>query len=132
MSDSSLQKKLESAAEIRRHEMLQDVAESSAQFLIREHKMGPEMAGDVGNFVADFLCDHWGGQGIYIPVDSAYKMRERDQQIYARLRLGNAHDLAREFGISYVRAYQIHKRLLAANRARLQPQLFGETTDETS
>lgn len=131
MSDSSLIKTLENATDIRRHEMLQDLADQSAQYLIREHALAQDVAGDLGNFVADFLCEHWKGQNVYIPADAQFKMSQRDLQIYQRMQRGSAPDLAREFGISYVRVYQIYKRILAANRARLQPQLFGDEAKES-
>lgn len=42
---------------------------------------------------------------------------------------GNAHELAKEYGISYIRVYQIHKRCLAEFRRRTQPDLFTASAD---
>jgi Mor family transcriptional regulator len=126
MSHSSQLKTLETHADIRRHEMLQDLAEASANHLIREHAVDQAVACDLGNTIADFLCNHWKGQNVYIPADTPFKMSARDLEIYRRMERGNAPDLAREFNLSFVRVYQIYRRMLAINRARLQPGLFGD------
>lgn len=123
---------VETSADIRRHELLADVAEQTAKRLIDKHAIPEEVAMDVGNDLADFLCSHWNGQNIYMVADSKYKFSKRDLDIFNRMSRGNAHELAREMKISYVRVYQIHKRVLAALRAQKQPSLFGASSDELS
>lgn len=136
---------VETNADVRRHELLADVAEQIAKRLIKKHSMDPEAAGDIGNDMADFLSEHWKGQNIYITADAPFKLSQRDVRIYSRMRRGNAHEIAKEEGISYVRVYQIYKRCLAAARSRTQPALFedpdledevklstGEKTSESS
>lgn len=112
-------------ADVRRHELLADVAEQTARRLIEKHTLDEAVAVDVGNAIADFLADHWKGQNVYIVGDQAYKLAERDWEIFRRMERGNAHELAKEFGISYIRVYQIHKRCLAEYRKRTQPDLFA-------
>lgn len=116
---------VETSADVRRHELLADVAEQTARHLIK-HGIPEDQACDVGNELADFLCEHWNGQNIYMVADSQFKLSKRDQEIFRRMQRGNAHDLAKEFGVSYVRIYQIHKRCLAVARASLQPRLFDD------
>ena len=116
---------VETNADMRRHELLADVAEKSALHLIQKHGLDEEVALDVGNDLADFLSTHWNGQNVYMVADSQYKLSKRDMEIFQRMERGNAHELAREYEISYVRVYQIYKRCLAAARARRQPSLFG-------
>lgn len=126
MSASNQLKTLETKADFYRHEMLQDLAETSAQHLINKHGLDELVACDLGNAVADFLCEHWKGQSVYIPADEPYKMSQRDLQIYQRMQRGNAPELARELGISTVHVYQVYRRMLAVQRAKVQPGLFGE------
>lgn len=115
----------ETGSDIRRHELLADVAETTAQRLMMKHGLTQEQAGDIGNDLADFLSKHWGGQNIYLVKDEGFKLNQRDWEIYRRLKRGNAHELAREFNLSFVRIYQIHRRCLAVMRERLEPGLFG-------
>ncbi len=109
----------------RRHELLADVAERVAQRLIEKHGIGEDAACDAGNDLADFLADHWKGQTFYLPADQAYRLDQRDWDIFRRMERGNAPDLAREFGISKVRVHQVYKRCLAEYRARTQHSLFA-------
>lgn len=117
---------VETNADIRRHELLADVAEKTALRLIATHGLDEEKACDIGNDLADFLSENWRGQNIYMNSDAQFKLSKRDQQIYQRMQRGNAHELAKEFNISYVRVYQIYKRCLVIARNRTQPSLFEE------
>lgn len=119
----------DTAAEVRRHELLADVAENVAQRLIEKHGLAQDIAIDVGNDLADFLAEHWRGQNIYMVGDRQFKLNHRDWEIFHRMERGNAHELAAEFGISFVRVYQIYKRCLAEARSRVQNDLFGETSE---
>lgn len=127
---------LSNPAEVRRHELLADMAEQAAHHLITKHGVEEEKAFDVGNALADFLAEHWKGQHVYFVSDQAYRHAERDWEIFRRMGRGNAHDLAREFGISYVRVHQIYRRCLAEYRRRTQHDLFtaaqeaGEPVDQ--
>ena len=116
----------ETNAHARRHQLLAEVAEKSAIRLIEVHGMDAEKACDIGNDLADFLSQNWRGQNIYINSDSQFHLSKRDHEIYMRMERGNAYDLAKEFGISYVRVYQIYKRCLAIARSHTQPGLFEE------
>lgn len=104
-------KKIENKTQIRRNNLLEDVAETIAGKLIKELKIPEEKAADIGNALADFLADHWKKQTIYIPEDWRYKTRERDQEIYEEMTRGNANEIAAKFGISAVRVYQIYRRI---------------------
>jgi Mor family transcriptional regulator len=112
-------------SESRRHELLSGVAESTALRLIRKHGLAPEAAADVGNDLADYLVENWKRQHIYLPAEDAFKLNARDMEIYRRLERGNAQELAKEFNISYVRVYQINRRVKAEMLKRNQPSLPG-------
>lgn len=122
MNDSA-----ETNADRRRHELLLDVAEAVAQFVIDKKLMESDPAMELGNHLADFLADHWKGQKIYMVGDRDFKLSKRDLEIYRRMERGNANELAAEYDISCVRVYQIYKRCLAEARGRRQNDLFGET-----
>jgi Mor family transcriptional regulator len=122
----------QTSASIRRHELLADMAEQTALRLISEHGMEEEKACDVGNDLADFLSRHWGGQSVYIAVDDQFRLSKRDMQIYQRMQRGNAHELGKEFGLSFVRVYQIYRRCLTAMRKRAQPSLFSDPEEKLS
>lgn len=118
----------ENPVEARRHELFADVAEALAQRAIAKHGIDQDKAVDLGNDLADHLAEHWKGQNIYIGGDRPYKLNLRDWEIFNRMERGNAHELAREYGVSYVRIHQIYKRCLQEYRARVQGGLF-ETPD---
>lgn len=115
---------VESNADIRRHELLADMAEQAARHLIDKHGIDEAVALDAGNSLADFLSTHWHGQNIYIVSDAAFKLSKRDLEIYQRMERGNAQEIAKEMGISYVRVYQVYRRVLKAMRSKVQPDLF--------
>lgn len=117
---------VETAAEIQRHELLADLAEKVAERLLNKHGADLEKAVDVGNDLADFVAQHWGGQNIYIPADNEFKRSKRDMEIFQKMRRGNANELAIEYEISFVRVYQIYKRMLTEARRRAQNDLFGD------
>lgn len=103
-----------------------DLAEQSAKLAIDKMGVSEELAIQFGNDLADFFADHWNGQSIYINSDAKYQLSKRDMEIFARFGRGNAHELAKEFNISYVRIYQIYKRCLVVARRRSQPALFED------
>jgi Mor family transcriptional regulator len=116
----------ETPNDARRHELLADCAEQTAKRLIEKHALDEDVACDIGNDLADFLADHWKGQTFYLPGDQAYRLNQRDWDIFRRMERGNANDLAMELGISKVRVHQVFKRCLAEYRARTQNSLFSE------
>jgi Mor family transcriptional regulator len=114
----------ENNAAVRRHHLLADMAEKAALRLIEVHGMEEEAACDIGNALADFLAQNWRGQHIYFNADTQFYLSKRDHEIYMRMERGNAYELAKEYDLSYVRIYQIYKRVLAEMRKRNQPGLF--------
>lgn len=123
---------IETSADARRHELLADLAEQTAVLVVEKLGTDQDKAIDVGNALADFVSQHWAGQSIYITGDSKHKLSKRDWEIYQRMQRGNAHELAKEYGISFVRIYQIYRRCLEIARAKTQPSLFGEPGEDLS
>lgn len=116
----------------RRHELLAGVAEHTATRLIEKHGLTVEQAADIGNDLADWMADYFGGQAVYFVKDAGVQLDERDHQIFMRMRRGNAHELAAEFGISYVRVYQIYRRRLEQARKHRQPDLLAGFDDQVA
>lgn len=115
-----------SPSDQRRHDLYADMAEHIADRLIKQHGMDAEQAADVGNYLADFLSDHWKGQSIYFSSDYEFRNSQRDWEIFRRFGKEKADDLAREFGLSFVRVYQINKRCQTEYRRRVQKDMFTE------
>lgn len=115
-----------STVEVRRHELLADLAEKAARFMIERGGMADDLASALGNDLADFIADNWRGQTIYFVGDAAFRNSDRDWEIWRRSKTGNAHELAKEFGISYVRVYQIVRRCTDEYRRSVQPSLFDD------
>ena len=115
----------EPTSDTRRHELYADIAEQVARRAI-DNGVPEEKAIDLGNHMADFLATHWKGQHIYFSSDRSYRLSERDWEIFRRFARGNANDLAKEFGLSYVRVHQIYKRCLLEYRAKIQDSLFDQ------
>lgn len=114
----------------RRHELLASVAEHTAKRLIDKHGLEVELAADIGNDLADWMADYFGGQAVYFVKDAGVQLNERDRKIFEEMRRGNAHELAAKFGISYVRVYQVYRRCLEAARQARQPDLLAGLDDE--
>lgn len=112
------------ANESRRHELLLDAAEKVALRLIEQYGVPEESAIDIGNELADYLSEMWGGQDIYFAKDQTFKLSQRDWEIFGEMERGNARDLAKKHGISKVRVYQIYKRCLTEYRRLTQHTLF--------
>lgn len=122
----------ENIAERRRHELLTAVAEHAAKRLAEVHQVPLEQAADIGNDLADWMAEYFGGQSVYFVKDEGFKLNERDRYIFERMARGNAHDLAAELGISFVRVYQIYRRCLAEARKARQPELFPADPAQSS
>lgn len=110
----------------RRHDLLADVAEHTALRLVKKHGMAEDVAADIGNDLADWMADHFGGQNVYFVKDEGYKLNERDLSIFNEIERGNAYEIAAKHGLSYVRVYQIYKRVLTELRKQTQPRLFTD------
>lgn len=110
----------------RRHELLASVAEHTAQRLQERHGLDLDKAVDIGNDLADWMADYFGGQSVYFVKDEGYRLNARDREIFEKMSRGNAHEIAAEYGISFVRVYAIYRRCLAELRKRQQPALFGD------
>lgn len=104
-------------------ELLADLADQVAIKLV-EHQIEINRAADIGLAVAEFMRTHWGGQPIYIPLSAPNQISARYLEIFNKCNGRNHRQLAREYGISVVRVYQIVKRVTQEMLAKRQGGLF--------
>lgn len=104
-------------------ELLADLADQvSGQLVQRRIEIG--VAAEIGLEVAEFIRIHWGGQPIYIPSGAPNLVNDRYVQIFEKCNGRNHRALAREYGISVVRVYQIVKQVTREMMAKRQGGLF--------
>ncbi|BFR47473.1 Mor transcription activator domain-containing protein [Nitratidesulfovibrio sp. HK-II] len=92
-------------------ELLKDVedtveATTQRELRIRGLLERKDLAGlpkDLGRVIADRLAEEWGGQNVYIPMDSA----RRNARLYNEFTGDNVHDLAKKYRLSVARVYSI-------------------------
>lgn len=105
-------------------ELLLDLADQCAQALIELLAMDKDQAATVGLEIADRMAGHWGGQNIYFPMGTAYKLSVRDHQIFSEFTGDNHAELSRKFGVSVQWVYKIVKSVKKEELAKRQSQLF--------
>ncbi|MGV3629148.1 MAG: Mor transcription activator family protein [Betaproteobacteria bacterium] len=91
-------------------ELLEDFATGSAE-LLRAEGLPEDLSRTLGNKIADFLCDHWGGQAIYVPFASHRKIALRNAEIYRKFNGKNQAALSTEFKVSLIHIYRILKKM---------------------
>lgn len=79
----------------------------------------------------DRIAQRCGGAGFYLPRGIAsrqqVKLAARDQQIYAEFKGRNLSQLARKYGLTEMRIYQIVERVRQAEQDRRQGKIdFGD------
>lgn len=92
-------------------ELFADVSAFCRQTLIAEGVANEAKAASFALDVRHLIEDAWAGQSIYVPRNWRGMHVERDEAIFKRFHAGNAQDLAAEYGLSYVRIYQIVARM---------------------
>ncbi|WP_336165514.1 Mor transcription activator family protein [Acinetobacter ursingii] len=93
--------------------------------LFKDANVDAEKASQISNELMYIICQHWGGQLLYITKGDGFFADERDIQIYKDFNGHNQADLAQKYDLSVVYIYRIVKRMAAIEKARLQPDLFG-------
>jgi len=100
-------------------ELLEDLAAFLEDRLRKEAGLSKKIARNIGQSVAFEIAEHWGGQSLYFPKETAAKMRRRDSEIYGKFTGDNASALAKDFGLSVQCIYRIIAR---ERNARQQKQ----------
>lgn len=96
--------------------MLSDLAGHVSAALV-EHQTEPARAAELGLAVSESIRGAWGGESLYIPSGAPSAKNARYIEIYNKCNGINHRQLAREYGISIVRVYQIIKLVAQQKRA---------------
>ena len=111
-------------------ELLQLVATANYQYLTSKLHMQHQPAAEAAFAAAEHVRLNIGGGSMYINKGIAYEADQRGQEIYRRWNGRNAHELAREFGLTEERIRQIVKERREAERRARQGSLKLDADDE--
>lgn len=115
-----------SSMEVSRHELLAEMQDLLAASL-RMCGVEPETAEQISGYAVDAVCEHHGGQVIYIPTDHAYRLSQRDLRLLEMVDQGHTiASAARACGITVEAAKKVcqRKRQRLAAGDLLQMSLF--------
>lgn len=109
-----------------------DLADVVAFELKRHLTITDKQAGELGLTCAQKACDEFAGQLIYVPMNIALRISERDRALYA-LYVSNGRNInatAKEFDCSVQTAYKRVRMIETAEFNARQGALFaGDETD---
>lgn len=104
-----------------RHELFTDIEQHLSR-LLQDLGFEIDVADQASTSVADFLCEHWGGQYVVIPRDFKFKVACRDLEMY-RSHRGDFSATARKWGMTERGARKViervTRRLIEQNQGRL-------------
>ena len=113
------------AEELRAPELIRDLIDKSADILEKQISMQPGEARQAALAIVKQLTKDWGGQQIYIPKAMMLELSERDHQLYSEFNGHNQPQLAKKYGISVVRVYQIIDFVRTNKFLKSQKDLFN-------
>ncbi|MFP1892808.1 Mor transcription activator family protein [Lonsdalea quercina] len=115
-------------------ELLVELAQHTSNILHEAVDMDTCTADQIGEAVASRMMQVWGGQNVYFPMGMAWRVSQRDQEIFNDFNGKNHHDLARKYGVSLQWIYSVVKRVRKEEQARIQGSLFegGAARDSTA
>lgn len=98
--------------------------------LYRRRGIGAEQAFELARDSVLAQAEYFGGRVVYLPRGDQLKNAVRDAEIYRRFRGSrNADQLADEYELTVVRIYAIAAEQRALHLAKVQPQLFDDSTE---
>lgn len=103
-------------------ELLLDLRDHVADVLSKSG-LSDSAAKSIAQDAAVRVADSWGGQAVYIPMDTAMKMCTRNSEIWEAYTGDNIYHLVKRFGLSRQTIYRII-RDERARRAPKQASLF--------
>lgn len=105
-------------------ELLADMSQQISSVLIEMLELDKDRADNIGQSITDIMAAHWGGQNVYFPMGLAYKLSQRDRQIYEQFNGSNHSELARKYGVSLQWIYRIIKAVRKHEMEQRQQGLF--------
>ncbi|MCV9878833.1 Mor transcription activator family protein [Brenneria izbisi] len=106
-------------------ELLVELAQHTASTIKQVVEIDTAIADQIGEAVANRMMQIWGGQNVYFPMGMAWKVNQRDLEIFREFNGRNHHELARKFGVSLQWIYSVVKRVRKEELGRMQGKLFG-------
>ena len=111
-------------------EILSDLSTKVCNTLVNTGMAKPQ-AHAAASAVTEHISEHWGGQLIYIPKASRFKLSAKYQEIFGKFNGHNHRDLALEYGVCVQRIYQIIKeeqqrQKLNKSKAIYKPRASGK------
>lgn len=115
-------------------ELLVELAQHTSNILHEAVDIDIRTADQIGEAVASRMMQVWGGQNVYFPMGMAWRVSQRDQEIFSDFNGKNHHDLARKYGVSLQWIYSVVKRVRKEEQARIQGSLFegGAASDSAT
>ncbi|MDL2313352.1 hypothetical protein LJC36_00050 [Desulfovibrio sp. OttesenSCG-928-C14] len=99
-------------------ELESEIAAKAMEYLSRYKALSPDqreiLSAGLARHAADFLSLSWGGQQVYIPMDS----KRRASMMYEEFDGANHAELARKFGVCIQTVYKVIKREHAARSGK--------------
>ena len=95
---------------------------------MRNQGAGEQEAKQQGIRLALDIADHFGGMQLYVPKGKLLKTLARNIQIWHDFTGDNAKALARQYGLSEVRLYEILREQTQLQTAKHQSDLFKTDT----
>ncbi|OSM95595.1 MULTISPECIES: Mor transcription activator family protein [Lonsdalea] len=113
-------------------ELLVELAQHTANILHEAVDIDTRTADQIGEAVASHMMQVWGGQNVYFPMGMAWRVSQRDQEIFSNFNGKNHHELARKYGVSLQWIYSVVKRVRKEEQARIQGSPFkGDGADDS-
>lgn len=106
--------------------LLQDLSDKLAVRAQRAFGVSEAKARAFAIDAAVSVADDWGGQLIYVPMDAAGRLSQRNETIWREFRGDNHAELATKYGLSVMHIY----RILDEQRELRTPRQLSLLTDD--
>lgn len=109
-----------------RNAMLADIVAHTEKELL-DYEVAPVASRVIANGVADRLADFWGGQFVGIPRDFAWKLAQKELELYDQFKGNNMEELIRASGMTDRGLRKLFARIrskLSRQRAIDQKDMF--------
>jgi Mor family transcriptional regulator len=105
-------------------EVLLDLVDKLSAMFIDE-RIAADRAPELAFKVTELLRRELGGQSLYFPVGSSYRVQQMARDIFRRWNSNNTRDLCREYGVSERRLRQLSNigKALAIAESQLQLEI---------
>ncbi len=110
---------------VQKEDLLFDLIDKSTAVLERDSELDHEAAHAIACSIASEVAKDWGGMQVYVPKGLSL----RDIKIFQEFTGNNHMELARRYGLTEVRVYQILEKARESYIKKIQPDLFSSKGD---